>query len=86
MHEDIFNTEREFNNKFPNKLYICSNCGQLTDNRYTCSRCGWRADGLFKTMGNGYKYTIAETGITEEIFLPIELYKQERNEQWQKLD
>lgn len=76
MQEETFNTQREFNNKFPTKMFICTNCGQLTDDKYTCSKCGWRADGLLKTWGKGYKYTILETGVTEEIFKPIELLKE----------
>lgn len=76
MQEEIFETQREYNKKFPNKLYICTNCGTLTDDKYNCPKCHWRADGLFKTMDKGYKYTILETGITEEIFTPIELRKE----------
>ena len=77
MNNEIFKSQREFNNRFPSKYYICSKCGTLTDNKYTCEKCGWRADGLLKTWGKGYKYTILETGITEEIFKPIELEKGE---------
>lgn len=73
MDVDVFETIREFNNKYPSKFYICSNCGTLTQNKYNCQKCNWRADGLLKTMNNGYKYTILETGLTEEIFKPIEL-------------
>lgn len=80
MLEETFATIREFNNKFPTKMYICCSCGQLTDNKYTCSRCGWRSDGLLKTWGKGYKYTILETGETEEIFKPIELLKEVNND------
>ena len=76
MIEEVFKTKREFNKRFPSKMYICTNCGQLTDDKYTCSKCGWRTDGLLKTQGKGYKYTILETGITEEIFTPIELLKE----------
>ena len=76
METEKFKTQREFNKKFPSKIYVCSNCGYLTENKYTCSRCGWRADGLLKTWDNGYKYTIEETGRTEEIFKPIELLKE----------
>lgn len=77
MIEEIFETRREFNKKFPSKFYICSNCNSLQSDKYTCSICGWRADGLFKTMDKGYKYTIKETGEQEEIFKPIELLKGE---------
>lgn len=76
MREEVFKTQREFNNKFPTKFYKCTNCGELIQDKYTCSKCGWRADGLLKTWGKGYKYTILETGITEEIFTPIELFKE----------
>ena len=37
-----------------------------------CINCGWRADGLLKTMNNGYKYTILDTKKTDETFKPIE--------------
>ena len=77
MQTETFKTQREFNNKFPTKMYICSNCGQLSDNKYYCSRCQWRADGLFRTMNRGYKYKILETGVTEEIFKPIELLRKD---------
>lgn len=73
MQTEVFNTELDFNLKFPSKLYTCSNCNQITNNPYECSYCGWRADGLLKTMDKGYKYTILETDRTEEIFRPIEL-------------
>lgn len=77
MQEEVFSTQREFNNRFPSKMYICSNCGELSEDKYTCRKCHWRADGLLKTWGKGYKYTILETGITEEIFKPIELLRKE---------
>lgn len=77
MQEEKFKSQREFNNRFPTGMYICSNCSELTTDRYTCTKCGWRADGLLKTWGKGFKYTILETGITEEIFKPIELLKGE---------
>lgn len=76
MQEERFKSYREFNKKFPSKIYKCSNCGKLTNDKYTCINCGWRADGLLKTWGKGYKYTIEETGTTEEIFTPIELLKE----------
>jgi hypothetical protein len=76
MQEEVFATQREFNKKFPTKMFMCSNCNAPVPDRYECMYCGWRADGLLKTWGKGYKYTILETGITEEIFKPIELLKE----------
>lgn len=80
MQEEVFPSWREFNNKFPTKMYKCSNCNELLTDRYTCRKCGWRADGLFQTMGKGYKFTIESEGITEEIFKPIELLKESEEE------
>lgn len=79
MEVEVFETEREFWKRFPSKFYICSNCGYMTNNDTTCEICGWRADGLFKTMNKGYKFTIKEKQLTREIFKPIEL-KGEKNE------
>lgn len=77
MKTEIFETEREFNNKYPSKLYICSNCNKLTPNKLICINCGWRADGLFKTNGQGYKYIIKEISSEEkEIFKPVEIIKE----------
>ncbi|MBQ9786471.1 MAG: hypothetical protein IJW25_03280 [Clostridia bacterium] len=73
---EVFKTQYEFNKKFPSRFFSCSNCQSLTDDAYYCKTCGWRADGLFKTMGEGYIYTIAETGITTEIFKPIEILEE----------
>lgn len=81
MEVERFETQREFNNKFPSKFYVCSNCGKLLQDKYTCCYCGWRADGLFKTMNKGYKFIIEEQSEEiQEIFRPIEMEKEE-NEQ-----
>lgn len=72
-----FNSLREFNNKYPSKFYICSNCNQLIDDKYYCRNCGWRADGLLKTWDKGYKYKLLDSGRVEEIFKPMELLKEE---------
>ena len=79
MKIEVFETQRDFNNKFPSKFYICSCCGKIVIDKYTCNYCGWRADGLFKTFGKGYKFIIEEEGIEHEIFKPLELMKGERN-------
>lgn len=74
MKSDFFETLRDFNNKFPSKLYICCNCGQLLANPIICLKCGFRADGLFKTMDKGYKFRIGD-GEEIEIFKPLELLR-----------
>lgn len=73
MKEEEFETERDFKRKYQSNMYVCSNCHTLINDKYTCPNCGWRSDGLFKTMGKGYRYSIKQTGKTEEIFKPIEL-------------
>ena len=78
MEVERFETQREFNNKFPSKFYVCSNCDKLLQDKYTCCYCGWRADGLFKTMDKGYKFIIEEQSEEiQEIFRPIEMEKEE---------
>ena len=67
---DEFANEREFNRKFPSKLYICTSCGKTTPNPYCCTNCNMQSNGLFN---ESYKYTIKETGEIEQIFKPIEL-------------
>lgn len=74
MEIEVFETQREFNNKFPSGIYICSNCGKMTPYKYYCMYCGSRADGLFKTFNKGYKYIIKEVSSeVQEIFQPIEI-------------
>ena len=72
MESEIFKTKREFKNKYPSGLFVCANCRQLSHDPYFCRYCGFRADGLVGTIGQGLRYTIEETGVTEEIFTPIE--------------
>ena len=78
----MFKNEREFYKQFPSGFFICSNCGYMNNSKYRCIRCGYRADGLFKTMGKGFKYKITDTNKIYEIFKPIELEK--GNNTWQK--
>lgn len=73
MQEEVFNTEREFNNKFPNKMYICSRCGSLTDNQYQCRECENQSNNF---VYENYKYRILENDKAEQIFKPIELFKE----------
>lgn len=74
MIEETFNTVREFKRKFPSKYYICSSCGTLTDNPYQCRICENQSTNFILTE-NLYRYTILETGQTEQIFKPVELEK-----------
>lgn len=80
MQVEVFETEREFNKKFPSGFYVCPICGYMTNDKYNCPRCEYSASGLFKTLEKGYKYRIVKTDIEEEIFKPIELEKGQKNE------
>ena len=74
MKLEVFKTVRDFNNKFPSKFYICALCGKMIQDKYLCGYCGFRADGLLKTMGEGYQFIIEEqSDKVQEIFRPIEL-------------
>lgn len=73
MQPEEFETVREFNKKFPSKLYVCTSCGKTTPNPYCCTNCNIQSNGLFI---ESYQYTIKEIGITKTIFTPIELLKE----------
>ena len=76
--QEEFKTIREFNKRFPSKLYICTRCESLTENPYYCRVCGNQSNNfIFK----GYEYKIIETGQTETIFTPIELLKNQESEE-----
>lgn len=45
---DVFNSEREFYNKYPSRLYVCSECNRLSPNPYFCWECGEQANKLIK--------------------------------------
>lgn len=67
---EIFKTQREFNLKFPSKIYVCPNCLTLSDNPYICANCGNQSNNIFL---KNYKYKIEQKGEVETIFPPIEL-------------
>ena len=75
MELEVFKTYREFFQKYPSRMYLCSCCGYMTNNRFNCPRCGYRADGLLKTMEKGLRYRIESLNREEEIFKPVELEK-----------
>lgn len=72
MSIETFGTIRDFNKKFPSKLYICTRCRQLTPNPYYCINCENQSNNFMYRDGI-YKYQIMETSIAGEIFEPIEL-------------
>lgn len=69
-----FVTIRDFNKKFPGKIFICSRCQGMTQNPHQCTRCGNQSTN-FLFANNTYSYTIKEYGITETIFKPIEVFR-----------
>lgn len=79
MQSEKFETAREFNNKFPSKIFICSRCKKLTVNPFICYHCGEQSNNLFE--GDRYHYNIKDKSkdiIT--IFKPIELIKENKDE------
>lgn len=65
--DEIFDSMREFNKKFPSKIYICSACAQLTPNPNICIHCGAQGNNFFN-----YTYKI-QGEQPQTIFKPIEL-------------
>ncbi len=78
MQQEEFETVREFKQRFPSKLYVCSRCGNLTTDPFICTSCSNQSNGFLYT--DTYIYTIKETGETAQIFRPIELEKGQQNE------
>lgn len=75
---EVFETRREFNNKFPSQAYFCSRCGEMTTSPFYCIECGQQSNGIFKETNSTYKYIIKEESEEiSEIFKPIELQEQE---------
>jgi hypothetical protein len=71
---ETFETKREYNNKFPSRIFICFSCKNFTASPYFCKECGAQANGLFKDTNKTYKYIIKEESEElNEIFIPIEL-------------
>lgn len=73
MEEQIekFKTRREFDNKYPSKIYVCSRCGEWIGDRYNCKFCGETSNKLFLSSDKLYRYQIAEES-PRIIFQPIE--------------
>lgn len=78
MEVEIFETVREFNKKFPSKIYICSRCGNLTSNPYQCRSCDNQANN-FLLQDKTFSFKILETGVEKTIFIPIEKEKENQN-------
>lgn len=74
MQSEEFATVRDFNKRFPSKLYICPRCKSLITDPYICIQCDNQNNNFLYT-DNTYSYSIKETGKTERIFKPLELEK-----------
>lgn len=72
----VYETKREYEKDNPSGLYVCPLCGQITNSANYCN-CGARADGLFRTFGKGFQFSIGEEEY--EIFTPIEQVKGDTN-------
>lgn len=79
MQAEEFETIREFNIKFPSKIYICSRCGSLVSDPYHCIQCD-NQNNNFLYIDKTYSYSIKENNKSERIFKPIELEKGKANE------
>ena len=74
---EIFQTQREFNNKFPSGLFICPACKKLTSNRYQCESCNFQSNNIANL---NFEYEIKELNLKNKILPPIETLKGKRND------
>ena len=71
-----FNSRREYINKYPSGIYICSYCKNPTPNPYICPYCGGQANKLIHNEET-YRYLIkGEQKEIQQIFKPVELIKE----------
>lgn len=76
-----FKNKREFERKFPSKIFICSRCGEWIGDKDFCRFCGETSNKLFATE-NLYRYQIADEE-PKIIFKPLEKLKEKDGEkQW----
>ena len=74
----FFSNKREFDKKFPSKIYICPRCKSLTINPYLCANCGNQSTN-FLYIEKNYRYFLKENSKENVIFSPIELEKGKEN-------
>ncbi len=75
---DEFETIRDFNEKFPSKIFICSKCNSLVPDPYQCNTCGCQSNN-FLFSDKSYFYIIKGQNQINTIFRPIELEKGKEN-------
>ena len=68
----IYETQREFNNKFPSQVYFCPNCKSVTSNKYQCEFCNFQSNNIANL---NFEYEIKELNLQEKILPPIESLK-----------
>ena len=66
---EIFQNQREFNNKFPFGTYVCPNCNLITTNKYQCEFCNFQANNI---ANQNYQYEIQELNLKDTILPPLE--------------
>lgn len=82
----LFENLAELKAKFPSMKFRCPMCKGVTTHPYTCNsgqdmepgkKCDWKTYGLFRTLGEGLRFTIKDgflkNPIIDEIFKPLEL-------------
>ncbi|MDW5418141.1 hypothetical protein R6242_16365 [Iodobacter sp. CM08] len=85
----IFDNLQDLFKQYPSKQYRCPACKGVSSNPYDCNSgiqsksnkpCDWKAYGLFRTLGEGLRFTFREgfqeNPRIEEIFMPIEAEKE----------
>ena len=86
----VFETEKEMRETIKTMQFRCPGCKGVSTNPYECNsglemekgkKCDWKAYGLFRTMGEGLRFTIKNTFVEkpfiDEIFMPLDLEEQQ---------
>ncbi|MCX4027897.1 hypothetical protein H0A36_25840 [Endozoicomonas sp. SM1973] len=85
---DVYETLEDLKAAIKTVAFKCPACNGISTNPYECNSgvkskegevCDWKSYGLFRTLGEGYRFTIKESFLEkpriDEIFMPIDLIK-----------
>ncbi|WCH25221.1 hypothetical protein [Aeromonas salmonicida] len=86
----VFDTRQDFLALIPSRQFRCPSCNGVSTDSERCNSglkmsndetCNWASFGFFKTLGKGLRVVVKESFLNEpriyEIFMPLELEKQE---------
>ena len=77
----VYKDKDEFQQKHPEKQFICPLCDCISSNPYECDsgavksgkKCDWKSYGLFGTLGKGITVVLKHPFVITHIFRPVNM-------------